>query len=379
MSCEATTTFRLCYGALHVVMLPSYRSLGHTLDRRGSGVEIEQCIDWPTTMRLRAHMDSRGIGVAEAMDTAQRFFVGWPTARRLIAETGALPLSNGFCAGAGTDQLPKIRRAVDLIDGVVEQCSYISSHGGIPVILPMPWLCETSASEKDFVEVYAEIIKQVRGPVFLHWLGPMFLPLLEGYFPGRSFEQIMDLDPATVRGCKLSLLDKKYEEGLRQKLLLREQIVLTGDDFHFGQLILGDGEEPRHTTMIGNRRVALGNFSHALLGIFDAISKPTQEAIARLQAGDRQGFVGLMGRCEDLGNFLFQEPTQHYKAGLAFLAWLNGQQDNFMLVNREDLSRDRDHYLRCAELARAAGCVHQQDIFDARLAEFAAKPWPVID
>lgn len=379
MSGEASITFRLCYGALHVVMQPSYRTVGHTLNSCGSAVEIEQHIDWPTTMRLRGQMDSFGLGVAEAMDTAQRFSLGWPTARRLIAETGAMRLANGFCAGAGTDQLPKIHRAVDLIDGVVEQCSYISSHGGIPVVLPMPWLCEIHASERDFVDVYAEIIRQVRGPIFLHWLGPRFLRSLEGYFPGRSFEQIMDLDPATVRGCKLSLLDKRYEEGLREKLLLREQIVLTGDDFHFGQLMLGDGEKPMHATMIGNRRVALGNFSHALLGIFDAVAKPTQAAIAMLQAGDRQGFVGLMDRCEALGNFVFQEPTQHYKAGLAFLAWLNGQQDNFMLVNREDLSRDRDHYLRCAELARAAGCVHQQDIFEARLAEFAAKPWPVID
>ncbi len=376
MSAESATAFRLCFGALHVVMQPGYRTLGHTLARPGSAQVIEEHIDWAHTMQLRREMDAFGIGVAEAMDTAQRFFLGWPAARRLITETGALRLPNGFCAGAGTDQVQQIERASDLIDAVVEQCSFITSHGGIPVILPMPWLCTTGASEQDFVDVYEAIIRQVRGPVFLHWLGPMFLASLEGYFPGGSFERIMALDPAKVRGCKLSLLDKAFEERVRKQLLATEQIVLTGDDFHFGQLLLGDGEPVTGTTMIGERRVALGNFSHAMLGIFDAIAKPTQAAITALQDGDRQGFVDRMDDCEALGKFVFQAPTQHYKAGLAFLAWLNGQQDNFLLVNGEELQRDREHYLRCAELARTAGCVHRAEVFEARLAEFAAGPWP---
>ena len=127
------------------------------------------------------------------------------------------------------------------------------------------------------------------------------------------------------------------------------------------------------------RRVALGDFSHALLGILDAIAKPTQAALIALQDGDRQEFIDRMDRCEALGQFVFQAPTQHYKAGLAFLAWLNGQQDSFLLVNREELQRDREHYLHCAELARAADCVLRPDIFDARLAEFAASPWPPRD
>ncbi|MFN3242302.1 MAG: DUF993 family protein [Planctomycetota bacterium] len=376
MASDRAPAFRLCYGALHVVLLPEYRDLDHTLATPGDAAEIERHIDWPATMQLRRDMDACGIGIAEAMDTAQRFFLGWPSARRLIAETGALALPNGFCAGAGTDQLPRIERHSHLIDAVVEQCAYITSHGGIPVILPMPWLCEQRADEREFVEVYEAIIREVRGPVFLHWLGPMFLASLKGYFPGRSFEKIMAIDPSVVRGCKLSLLDRAFEERVRRERLEYEQIVLTGDDFHFGQLMLGDGEPPTRTTMIGDREVALGDFSHALLGILDAIARPTQAALGSLQAGDRQGFTERMERCEQLGQFVFQAPTQHYKAGLAFLAWLNGQQDNFLLINREDLARDRDHYLRCAELARAAGCVHDEAVFGARLREFEAAPWP---
>jgi len=376
MSADSGAVFRLCYGALHVVMQPSYRALGHSLAQPGDPAVIEEHIDWPATVALRREMDAHGIGIAEAMDTAQRFFLGWPAAQRLIAATGALKLANGFCAGAGTDQLPSIESRTQLVDAVVEQCHFIRSHGGIPVILPMPWLCQTQASEQEFVDVYAAIIGQLDGPVFLHWLGPMFLASLEGYFPGVSFDRIMALEPSVVRGCKLSLLDQEFEEKVRRQLLPREQIVLTGDDFHFGALIRGDGKQPTRTTMVGDRRVALGDFSHALLGILDAIGAPTRAAIDALQAGDAAGFDARMDPCEELGKYVFQNPTQHYKAGLAFLSWLNGSQNNFMLINREDLQRSRDHYLRCAELARQAGCVRDAATFDARLAEFTAAPWP---
>ncbi|MEC9048383.1 MAG: DUF993 family protein [Planctomycetota bacterium] len=376
MTASRRTAFRLCYGALHVVMREEYRGLGHTLSTPGAATEIEAHVDWSATMQLRRDLDRDGCGVAEAMDTAQRFFLGWPAARRLIAETGALHLEHGFCAGAGTDQLKRVGRRSDLVDAVVEQCAYITSHGGVPVVLPMPWLCEQRAGEREFVEVYEAIIRAVRGPILLHWLGPMFLPALEGYFPGRSFEKVMAIDPATVRGCKLSLLDRGFEEQVRKDLLASEQLVLTGDDFHFGALLLGDGEAPSRTTTVGDREVAFGDFSHALLGVLDATARPTVAALQRLQEGDPAGFTAAMERCEALGQHVFAAPTQHYKAGLAFLAWLNGQQDNFLLVNREDTARDRDHYLRCAELARAAGCVRDERTFRSRLAEFAAAPWP---
>jgi hypothetical protein len=368
--------FRLCYGALHVVPRPEYRDLGHSLDAPGAAAELERFIDWDATAQLRRDLDAHGVGVAEAMDTAQRFFLGWPAARRLIAETGALGLASGFCAGAGTDQAPRVDGLTDLVDAVVEQCAYISSHGGVPVILPMPWLSEQRASESQYVDVYAAIIRQVRGPVFVHWLGPMFLPSLAGYFPGRSFDKVMELDPSVVRGCKLSLLDRGFEERVRRRLLEREQLVLTGDDFHFGQLIKGDGAAPTRTTKVGDKEVALGDFSHALLGILDATAQPTRAALDALARGDEAEFSRRMERCEALGQHVFGAPTQHYKAGLAFLAWLNGQQEHFLLINREDRARDRGHYLRCAALAREAGCVRDEATFAARLAEFEAGPWP---
>lgn len=357
---------RLCFAAAHVVMRDSYAAVGHTLQKPGRASEIAAHVDWDATMGVRRHLDELGFGIAEAMDTAQRFFLGWESARELIQRCGALGLQTGFCAGAGTDHLPSIQRPNDLVEGVVFQAEFIQRCGGIPVLLPMPWLSVNNMPAKTYVEVYRAILKQLDGPLFVHWLGPMFLPSLQGYFPGDSFDQVMAIDRKKVRGCKLSLLDASLEVRVRRGLLRHDQIVLTGDDFHFGRLMLGgDPQEPlperaptvEHWTKIGRHQVALGDFSHALLGILDGIAKPAQQALQALRTGDAGKFMALMEPCEVLGQHVFGAPTQHYKAGLAFLAWKNGWQGNAMLVNREDLARDAAHYARCEQLARACGAL----------------------
>lgn len=357
---------RLCFAAAHVVLRDGYAKAGHSLLRPGSPAEIAEYVDWDATMAIRRRLDGFGFGIAEAMDTAQRFFLGWDSARELIARCGALRLANGFCAGAGTDHLPAIRGPADLVDGVVFQARLIARCGGIPVLLPMPWLSRHGASERTYVDVYRAIVRQLDAPLFVHWLGPMFLQSLQGYFPGDSFARVMALDPAKVRGCKLSLLDDALELRVRRELLPRDQIVLTGDDFHFGRLILGGdprGAPPasappvQRWTTIGRHRTALGDFSHALLGVLDGIARPASEALRALAAGDARRFLEIMTPCEALGQHVFAAPTQHYKAGLAFLAFRNGWQCNAMLVNREDLARDAAHYARCEELARACGAL----------------------
>lgn len=357
---------RLCFAAAHVVMRESYAAVGHTLQRPGSAAEIAAHVDWDATMGIRSRLDGFGLGIAEAMDTAQRFFLGWESARELIVRCGALRLQNGFCAGAGTDHLPAVRGPADLVDGVVFQARLIQRCGGIPVLLPMPFLSLQKCPARTYVDVYRAIVRQLDGPLFVHWLGPMFLPSLEGYFPGDSFGQVMAIDRRKVRGCKLSLLDDAMELRVRRELLPHDQIVLTGDDFHFARLILGgdpQGTPPasapavQRWTRIGRHDVPLGDFSHALLGILDGIARPTQRAMQALARGDAAGFLRILGPCEPLGQHVFGAPTQHYKAGLAWLAWQNGWQGNGMLVNREDLARDAAHYARCGELARACGAL----------------------
>ncbi|MCR9243837.1 MAG: dihydrodipicolinate synthase family protein [bacterium] len=363
---SAPSPVRLCFAAAHIALHDSYEAAGHSLDHPGTPTEIAPHLDWDTTMAVRRRLAELGFGIAEAMDTAQRFFLGWEIAEELIARCAAERLPHGFCAGAGTDHLDEIRGPEDLIDGVTFQARRIRELGGIPVLLPMPWLSEHDCDAETYVAVYRGIVDRLDGPAFLHWLGPMFLPSLAGYFPGNSFLEVMALNRAKLRGCKLSLLDDALELRVRRELLPHDQIVLTGDDFHFGRLMLGGdpaGTPPttpptiERWTTIGQHRVALGDFSHALLGVLDGIARPASQALTALARGDADEFLTIMTPCETLGQHVFAAPTRHYKAGLAWLARQNGWQPNAMLINREDRARDAAHYARCEELARACGAL----------------------
>ncbi len=356
---------RLAYAAAHLAMRPSYRALEHAPDRPGAPDEIAEHLDWEATLALRRRLDALGFGVAEAMDTAQRFEIGWVNARELIRRCGALGLRSGFCAGAGTDQRPEAERSAELVDAVVEQCAFIAEHGGVPVILPLPALSRRRAPAREYVDVYGAILRQVRGPVIVHWLGAMFLPALEGYFPEDSFQRVMALAPDKARACKLSLLDEELEVRVRRELLPRDQFVLTGDDFHFARLMLGGpargpapatAPPPERWTSFGGRQIALGDFSHALLGVLDAIAAPARRALDALERGDAAEYLRLMEPCEELGRLLFAPPTSAYKAGLAYLAWLGGHQPDFILPNRAERLRSREHALQLAAAARRAGC-----------------------
>jgi hypothetical protein len=368
---------RLVFAAAHVVMEEGYRACGHSAQSPGDAEEIASHVDWSATMSIRRHLDACGFGVAEAMDTAQRYSLGWASARRLIEECGKLQLAHGFVAGAGVDHLRDPGSKSEIIDGVVYQARSIQEAGGIVTILPMVWLAARKAGESEYVEIYKEIFAQLEGPLFVHWLGEMFLPELKGYFPGDSFRKIMKIDPEKVRGCKLSLLDAALELSIRRELHQREQIVLTGDDFHFAGLIRG-GEVGKSLPQIekhlqiGSHRVAFGDFSHALLGVLDGVAVPAGLALELLSRGDASSYDAIMAPVEELGRWIFQAPTSQYKAGLAFLAWLNGLQKNFMLVNREESLRSRDYLLGCAELAATAGALSDTKLAASRLAELAA-------
>ena len=363
---------RLAYAAAHVILKDDYAACRHSQSNPGPPDEILESINWDATMGFRRHLASHGFGIAEAMDTAQRFALGWPAAEELIRRCGELDLPHGFIAGAGADHLSEVSSAAELIDGVCHQIHVIQKAGGAAIILPMPSLTRWKYTADQYVEVYTAIIRQSAGPLFMHWLGEMFMPELRGYFPGDSFERVMDVDPAKVRGAKLSLLDAQREVALRKRLLEREQIVLTGDDFHFAGLIAGDATEPNRWTDIAGRRAALGDFSHALLGIFDAIAEPAGLALRFLARKRRDRYDALMSPCERLSRIIFEPPTQHYKTGLAFLAWLNGLQNNRLLINREETARDTRHLMRVARAAAEAGALRSASTATERLSEWLA-------
>ncbi|MAF64460.1 MAG: hypothetical protein CMJ84_02210 [Planctomycetes bacterium] len=337
-------------------------------DADGEGrLPAAEAIDWEATAALRRRADGLGFAIAEAMDTAQRFRIGWPAARKLIESTGALALHHGFVAGAGCDQLEGDCDRDRLVAAVVEQARVIQAAGGEVMILSLPWLTRQRADEDAFVETYAAIFESLQGPLYVHWLGEMFLPELEGNFPQASFERVMALAPRKVRGAKLSLLDADRERGLRRTLAANAQVVFTGDDLHFCDLIRGEGPAER-TVDIGGRDLGIGPFSHALLGVFDAIAAPASLALRFLDHGDGERYEELMRPCEELGKWLFRAPTMHYKAGLAFLSWLNGLQGNPRLFAGEERGRDREHLMQAALLAARAGCLDDPDLARERIA-----------
>ncbi|MCP4905621.1 MAG: dihydrodipicolinate synthase family protein [bacterium] len=362
---------RLVYAAAHLVMKADYAEVEHTLDVSVPTSELSNHIDWKRTFELRRRLDALGFGIAEAMDTAQRFQIGWENAARLIDGAGELQLKNGFVAGAGVDHLSCIADEDALVAGVIFQVNAIQAAGGIAILLPLPWLCEQGYDEDGFVRVYGKLADALNGPLFVHWLGEMFLPALKGYFPGASFSRIMAAHPQTLRGAKLSLLDAELERRLRADLATRDQIMLTGDDFNFAELMAGG--PITGTTHILNRTVPTGEFSHGLLGIFDGIAEPASLALQFLARGDEARYLELMEPCAQLSRHLFEAPTQHYKAGLAFLAWLNGDQPNAMLVQHEESARSIQHYVKAACLASAAGVIRDAERAARRLTEFLVR------
>jgi hypothetical protein len=365
---------RAVFAAAHLVMAPSYESVRHSPAAPGPPAELAPHVDWNATMSIRRWLAGLGFGIAEAMDTAQRFEIGWNTAAHLIRSTGELQLGHGFIAGAGADHARDGTRSA-MIDSVVEQARFIQAAGGIAILLPVAALAEDREPPDGYVAFYRDVVDQLEGPLLVHWLGEMFAPRLRGYFPGDSFARVMAIDPHKIRGCKLSLLDASRERAIRRDLLTRRQFVMTGDDFHFARLILGGDTEhdpdrvpaPRTIDSLAGRPLPLGDFSHALLGVLDGIARPASVALRFLAHGDADRYLRLMAPCERLGRAVFERPTAHYKAGLAFLSWLNGRQDRLLLANHAEQSRTTEHYLRVAELAAQAGAIDDAKLAAERL------------
>jgi hypothetical protein len=184
-----------------------------------------QCaVDWDATIAYRRHLWSLGLGVAEAMDTAQRGMgLDWPTSLELIRRTldaaqdvpGALVAS-----GCGTDHLvlDDVKTVDDVIAAYEEQLEAIENLGGKLIIMASRALARVAQSPADYERVYDRILSQVQQPVVLHWLGDMFDPALKGYWGNTDVDQamntalgIIEAHAKKVDGIKISLLDKDKE------------------------------------------------------------------------------------------------------------------------------------------------------------------------
>ena len=328
---------RIAYAAAHVVADPL----------APNDPWLSPAIDWDATLRFRHRLWDLGLGVAEAMDTAQRGMgLGWAEARELInrAQAEARTRSDSLIAyGAGTDHLapgPDVS-IDDVIDAYEEQVGFVEGQGGRVILMASRALVVAAKSPDDYARVYARILGQVRQPVILHWLGEMFDPALEGYWGGPTHEAAMEvcLDVIAahadkVDGIKISLLSKEKEIAMRRRLPAGVRMY-TGDDFNYAELIAGDAE----------------GHSDALLGIFDAIAPAASAALAALGRGSDNEFFELLEPTVPLSRHIFSAPTRFYKTGVVFLAYLNGLQDHFAMVGGQQSARSLQHL---AELFRLA-------------------------
>ncbi|MER5720540.1 dihydrodipicolinate synthase family protein [[Kitasatospora] papulosa] len=317
-------------------------------------------VDWDATLAFRRHLWSHGLGVAEAMDTAQRGMgLDWAGAAELIRRSAAEAKSVGgrIACGVGTDQLtgpatlPEVRAAYE------EQLALVEESGAQAILMASRALAAAANGPEDYLETYAHLLCQATEPVVLHWLGPMFDPALEGYWGSADLDAATDTflkviaeHPDKVDGIKISLLDAEREIDVRRRLPSGVRCY-TGDDFNYPELIAGDDR----------------GFSHALLGIFDPLGPLAAHAVRVLDTGDVQGFRDLLDPTVELSRHLFQAPTRFYKTGVVFLAWLAGHQDHFTMVGGLQSARSLPHLAKAYELADRLGLFPDPELAESRM------------
>jgi len=346
---------RVAYAAAHVISDP--------LAERGPW-QGRPAVDWDATLGFRRTLWDQGLGLAEAMDTAQRGMgVDWATAKELIertmAEAKVHPLKPRVACGAGTDHvaLADLTTLDAITDAYRAQMEAIEAAGGQVILMATRALPAIGAGPDDYARVYDTLIEESSGPVILHWLGEMFDPALAGYWGGADLGTtngiVLDLisrHAAKIDGIKISLLDQTHEEDFRAKLPEGVRLY-TGDDFNYAALIEGDGT----------------HHSHALLGIFAAIAPAASQALEALAKGDRDTYHALLAPTVPLSREIFKAPTQFYKAGIAFLSWLNGTQAHFVMPGGFQSAREITHYAQVYRLANQARLLTSPDLAQARM------------
>lgn len=348
---------RTAYAAAHVVVNP-YADSDPWLD----------CpVDWERTLAFREHLWSKGFGVAEAMDTAQRGMgMDWPTSLELIKRSVSLAKSGGYliACGAGTDHLAASGAVTldDVIAAYEQQCEAVEAAGGRIILMASRALAKLAKSPDDYRKVYGRILGSLREPAILHWLGEMFDPALEGYWGDKDHMAAMETclgviaeNASKVDGIKISLLSAQKEVFMRRRLPEGVRMY-TGDDFNYPELIAGDEH----------------GYSHALLGIFDPIATAAARALSALNKGDRAAYHAAFDPTVPLSRHIFKAPTRFYKTGVVFMAYLNGHQDHFTMLGGQQSARSAQHLGDIVRLASRAGLFDDPDQAAMRAARVMA-------
>ncbi|OKI85109.1 dihydrodipicolinate synthase family protein [Micromonospora sp. CB01531] len=345
---------RIAYAAAHVVADP------YADNAPGQPARL----DWDATLSVRRNLWSWGLGVAEAMDTAQRGMgLDWAATHELIRRSAAEAAACGgrIVAGAATDQLTNLPDTLDdVVTAYAEQVAFVQECGATAVVMASRQLAALATGPDDYLRVYDQVLSGTTAPVVLHWLGDMFDPALAGYWGStdldeatKTFVSLVQAHADVIDGVKVSLLDAEREVRLRE-LLPPTVRVYTGDDYHYPELIAGDGQQ----------------FSHALLGAFAAIAPAASAALQRLDTGDTAGFREILDPTVPLSRHVFAPPTQYYKTGIAFLSWLNGFQPGFTMVGGLHSGRSVPHLVQAFRLADAAGLLLDPDLAVERMRRY---------
>jgi Protein of unknown function (DUF993) len=345
---NAPPVSRVAFAAAHVVADPLSCEPGGPA-----------ALDWEATLAFRRHLWAHGLAVAEAMDTAQRGMgLGWAAARELIRRSAeeAKAVGGRIACGAGTDQADpatpdEVRAAYE------EQCAFIEAQGAQAIVMASRALAAVARGPDDYREVYGSVLAGLERPAILHWLGAVFDPALRGYWGSLDLDEaaevllsIIAARPDRVDGVKVSLLDAEREVTLRRRLPAGVRLY-TGDDFDYPALIAGD--ERGH--------------SDALLGVFDPIAPAAAAALQALDDGDRERYDAILGPTLPLARRLFEAPTPAYKAGVVFLAYLNGHQRHFRMIGGLESARSIVHLADLFVLADRAGLLRDPALATARM------------
>ncbi|MVA74594.1 DUF993 family protein [Auraticoccus sp. F435] len=345
-------TSRIAFAAAHVIVDPRLENVP------GAPAGV----DWEATLAFRRHLFAHGLGVAEAMDTAQRNMgLDWPAAAELITRSAAQAREHGarIASGAGTDHLAAGAQVPleQVTQAYLEQVAHVEGAGSQVIVMASRHLAAAATSAEDYLGVYTTILEQVSEPVVLHWLGEAFDPNLAGYWGSsdvtvatETFLGLVRQHAAKVDGVKVSLLSAEHERGLRAALPEGVRLY-TGDDFNYPELIEGDGT----------------HHSDALLGAFAAIAPAASAALTALESGDVDTYRAEMAPTLPLSRTIFEAPTFHYKTGIAFVSWLSGLQDGFAMVGGLQSARSPLHLARVFELANAARLLPDPDLAAARM------------
>lgn len=348
---------RVAFAAAHVVADPL----------AGADPSGDPAIDWKATLRYRTRLLDLGFGIAEAMDTSQRGMgLTWTSALELIRQSlaHAGPRKNMIYSGVGTDHLPpaSAQSLDDVVAAYLQQLHAVQKLGGRVILMASRALVRVARSPDDYAEVYGRVLREADHPVILHWLGQMFDPALSGYWGSSEFEktmatclQVVSDSQNKVDGIKISLLDDQKEITMRRKLPASVKMY-SGDDYNYPALIAGDAQ----------------GFSHALLGIFDGIAPAASAALSALAKGDRKTYDALMQPTVPLSRLIFRAPTQYYKTGIVYLAWLNGFQKHFVMVGGAQAMRPLSYFTELFKLADQARLLRKPDLAVKRMKQLLA-------